>query len=231
MIRKALEAEDPLVTEVVRHAAEVLGQACINVRHLLDPEAIVLGGGVIEACSAFVMPIVENIVGRDPLPGAHEGGHVLLSALSDDAVSLGAVAAARRLVGRSPFKKRFAVKPVYSEISNVGFGEITIDKKTYDCDVTITVGGKVKKRNEKQAKELYGTSHIVGAKELVKVCKGGPEVLFIGAGKAGQVELTEDARQFLAQRSIRCEIQTTVKAVECYNKSKLRKAALMHITC
>ena len=69
MIRKALEREDPLVTSVMRHAAEVLGYACINVRHLLDPEAIVLGGGVIEACSGFVMPIVENIVGLDPLPG------------------------------------------------------------------------------------------------------------------------------------------------------------------
>ena len=113
MIRKALEVEDELVTEVMRRAAEVLGYACVNVRHLIDPEAIVLGGGVIEACSDFIMPIVENIVGLDPLPGAREGGRVLLSALGDDAVVLGAVAAARKLVGRSPFKKRFLVKPKY----------------------------------------------------------------------------------------------------------------------
>ena len=65
---------------------------------------IVLGGGVIEACSDFMMPIVENIVGRDRLPGARDGGQVLLSALGDDAVVLGAVALARKLVGRSPFK-------------------------------------------------------------------------------------------------------------------------------
>jgi glucokinase len=106
MIRKALEMEDEVVTGVVRRAAEVLGYACVNVRHLIDPEAIVLGGGVIEACSDFIMPIVENIVGRDPLPGAREGGRVLLSALGDDAVVLGAVAAARKRVQRSPFKKR-----------------------------------------------------------------------------------------------------------------------------
>ncbi len=88
MIRKALDVEDELVTQVMRCAAEVLGYACVNVRHLIDPEAIVFGGGVIEACSDFIMPIIENIVGTDPLPGAREGGRVLLSALGDDAVAL-----------------------------------------------------------------------------------------------------------------------------------------------
>ena len=87
-IRRACEAEDPLVSEIVRHASEVLGYACLTVRHLLDPSVIVLGGGVIEACSDFIMPIVENIVGSDRLPGARDGGQVLLSALGDDAVVL-----------------------------------------------------------------------------------------------------------------------------------------------
>ena len=231
MIRKALDVEDKLVTAVMRRAAEVLGYACVNVRHLIDPEAIVLGGGVVEACSDFIMPIVENIVGLDPLPGAREGGPVLLSALGDDAVVLGAVAAARSLVGRSPFEKRFLVTPAYPEIARVDFGEITVGQRTYSRDVYITVGGKVKKRDESLAKELYGSTHTVGPKELEKVCKGGPEVLFIGAGKSSKVELTKDARRFLALRSIKCEIKATVKAVESYNQSKLRKAALIHVTC
>jgi hypothetical protein len=201
------------------------------VRHLIDPAAIVLGGGVIEACSDFMIPIVENLIGLDPFPGARDGGRVLLSALGGDAVALGAVAAARKLIGRSPFKKRFHVKPRYPEITGIGFGEITVGKETYSRDIYISVGGKVKKREEALAKELYGSAHTVGPKELEKVCKGGPEVLFIGAGKSGKVDLTEDARRFLAQRSIRCEIQPTVKAVESYNKSKLRKATLMHVTC
>ena len=231
MIRKALEVEDELVTGIMRRAAEVLGYACVNVRHLIDPEAIVLGGGVIEACSDFIMPIVENIVGLDPLPGAREGGRVLLSALGDDAVVLGAVAAARKLVGRSPFKKRFFVKPKYPDITRIGFGEITVGRKTYSRDIYISVSGKVRKREEDVAKELYGSAHVVGSKELETVCRGGPEVLFIGAGKSSKVELTEDARRFLAQRSIKCEIQPTVKAVESYNRSKLRKATLIHVTC
>ncbi len=147
-IRRALEAEDPLVSEVVRHASEVIGHACLTVRHLIDPEVIVLGGGVIEACSDFMMPIVENIVGSDRLPGARDGGQVFLSALGDDAVVLGAVALARKLVGRSPFKKRFAVAPRYPEIVRAGAGEITVGRKTYRRDVYIPVNGKTKKRGK-----------------------------------------------------------------------------------
>ena len=36
---------------------------------------------------------------------------------------------------------------------------------------------------------------------------------------------------FLAQRSIECEILPTVKAIESYNKSKRRKAALIRAKC
>ena len=152
MIRKALEAEDPLVTEVMRRAAEVLGYACVTVRHLLDPEAIVFGGGVLEACSDFIMPIIENLVGLDPLPGAREGGRVLLSALGDDAVALGAVAAARRLVGRSPFKKRYFVKPRYPTIRRPGSTRWPSGRKTYRRDIYIPVSGKVHKRDRSLAK-------------------------------------------------------------------------------
>ncbi|MEN6405010.1 MAG: ROK family protein [Thermoguttaceae bacterium] len=231
LIRKALDMEDPLVTDVLRRAAEVLGHACVNVRHMIDPAVIVLGGGVIEACSDFMMPIVENIVGRDPLPGAREGGRVLLSALGDDAVVLGAVAAARKLVGRSPFKRRFSVQPTYPEITRFRFGKITVDRETYHRDLYIFVDGKIKKRDQSIAKEQYDSTHVIGPKELEKVCRGGPEILFVGAGKSSQVELTEDAQRYLAQRSIQFELLPTDKAVERYNRSKQRKAALMHITC
>ena len=231
MLRRALALGDELVTEIMRRASQVLGHACLTVRHLIDPEVIVLGGGVVEACGDLMLPIVEEIVASDQLPGAREGGRVLLSALGDDAVVLGAVAEARTLAGRSPLKKRFAVKQEYPEIKHASFGEVTVGKKTYGRDIQIRVNGKVKKRDRQLAKGLYGTAHTVGPQELEKVCKGGPEVLFVGAGQSGNVELTDDARQYLSQRSIRCEILKTPEAVEAYNKSQQRKAALIHVTC
>lgn len=229
-IRKALKAEDSLVTQVLHRASEVLGYACLTVRHLIDPEVIVLGGGLIEACSDFMMPIIENIVGSDRLPGARDGGRVLLSALGDDAVVLGAVALARKHIGRSPFKKRFHVEPTYQPITRFSFGEIVVGSKTYDHDVYIPVNGKVKDRDKALGKK-HDDLHTIGPKELEEVCKGGPEVLFVGGGKENRVTLSEEAQRYLSQRAIRCEILPTVKVVEAYNKSKARKAALIHVTC
>ena len=104
-LARALKLKDELATEVMRRAAEVLGHACLTVRHLIDPEVIVLGGGVIKACGDFVLPIVEKIVASDQLRGAREGGNVVLSALGDDAVVIGAVALARKALRRKAAKK------------------------------------------------------------------------------------------------------------------------------
>jgi glucokinase len=230
-LKKALGRGDELVTEVMRQASEVLGHACLTVRHLIDPDVIVLGGGVLEACSDFIMPIVENIVGSDQLPGARPGGRVLLSALGDDAVVLGALALARKHVGRDPFKKEFATTRPYPDIIGTKFGEVTVGSKTHERDIYITVDGRVKKRKKAIAKERYGSSHVIGPEELGAVCKGGPEVLFIGAGHSGRVELNEEGQRFLAQRMIEFHALPTPEIVDAYNESKQRKAALIHVTC
>ncbi len=230
-LRQALDAEDALVTEVMRRAAETLGYACINVRHLIDPEVIVLGGGVVEACSDFILPIVENIVGSDGLPGARDGGRVLLSALGDDAVVLGAVALARTFVGRSPFKKRFAVTPSYPTVVRTRFGEIVVSEKTYTRDVYITADGNVKKRKKQLAREEYHTAHALGPKELEKVCQGGPEILFVGTGESGALKLNDEALRFHSQRSIQCKSMPTPDLPDAYNKCNKRKAAVIHVTC
>ena len=230
-LRKGLDAKDELVTEVMQRACEVLGHACLTVRHLIDPEVIVLGGGVVEACGDFVLPIVKGIVDADQLAGARDGGHVLISSLGDDAVVLGAVALACEHVGRNPFEKKYAVKPKYPELSDAEFGQITIGGEAYSRDVFVTVDGVVKNRKKSKAKEIYGTSHMVGPKELKKVCRGGPEVLFVATGHSGQIELTEDAQRFLQQRAIECRPVETSQIAATYNDSKKRKAVLVHVTC
>lgn len=230
-LRRALDREDELVTDLMRRASEVLGHACLTVRHLIDPEVIVLGGGVVEACGDFILPIVQEIVGSDQLPGAREGGQLRLSALGDDAVVLGAVVLARGHVGRCPFKESLAVKPTYPRISEAGFGQLTVGEETYERDILITADGKVKNRKKGKAKKLYGTSHVLGPEELKKVCQGGPEVLFIGTGYSGQLQVTEQSGSYLRQRSIECRALPTPKVVEAYNSCQKRKAALIHVTC
>ncbi len=227
-LRRALDVGDELVTEVMRHAAEVLGYACLSVRHLIDPEVIVLGGGVIKACSDYMLPIVEHIVGSDQLPGAREGGGVRLSTLGDDAVVLGAVALARRRAGRNPFKKRFSVRPFYPRITAVDEGSITVGRKTYSQDVLLLADGSVEKR-KKSAKRHADQAHAITVKELAKLCGGGPETLFLGTGHGGQLELDEEGQRFLGHRSIQWTTAPTSEAAAAYNKSKKRKAALLHV--
>jgi glucokinase len=230
-LRDALDANDDLVTEILRKASEVLGYGCLTVRHLIDPEVIVLGGGVAEACSGFMLPIIEGILASDQLAGAREGGHVVLSALGDDAVVVGAAALAAIKAGLSPFEKKNAVRPNYPQIGEAAFGEIAVGKKTYANDIVIRVDGKVKKRKKAAVKARHGTSHVVDPKELERICRGGPEIVFVGSGHQGQMTLNADAELFLSQRRIRLEVARTSELAEAYNACSERKAALIHVTC
>lgn len=230
-LRDALDANDALVAEVMRRASEVLGYACLSVRHLLDPEVIVLGGGVVEACGHFMLPIIDGILESDQLAGACSGGHVALSALGDDAVVLGAAALAATKAGRNPFKERNSILPEYPKIGDATLGELVVGKKTFSTDVTIRVDGKVKKRKQAQVKLRHGTMHVLDAVEVRKLCRGGPEVIFVGTGHSSQLHLDEEARQFLGRRLIKVELLPTPQFAQAYNACSARKAALIHVTC
>ena len=230
-LKRALARDDELVGEVLRRAAEVLGHACLTVRHVLDPEVLVLGGGVMEACGDFMFPFVERIVNGDPYPGTPESGRIVLSSLGDDAGVLGAVALAREHIGRSPFGRPLAAGVASLSITRSEFGRITVGMETYDGDVYIRTNGKVKTRKKKLAKRLYGDSHVIGPEEAAEVCKGAPEVLFVGAGHSSCVELNAEAEQYLRRRGVACQVLPTPQAVDAYNACRQRKAALIHVTC
>jgi len=123
------------------------------------------------------------------------------------------------------------VNSEYPQIDRTSFGQVTVGGKTYTHDLYIRADGKLKKRDKKLAKQLYGSSHTIGPEELEKVCKGDPEVLFIGNGMSGLAEVNEQARRYLAERSIQYEVLTTPKAAQAYNNSPRRKALLIHVTC
>ena len=229
MLRRGLIAKDDLVTEVMTRASEVLGWACLTVRHLLDPDAIVLGGGVMEACGDFMLPIVEGIVATDKLTGAREGGRILLSALGDDAGVLGAVALARQLAGRDPFAKGARVLPKYPRVAFSKSGEVTVGKNTYDRDICIRVNGKVRRRKKTVPPARDKADLAVTADDVQKACKGGPEVLFIGTGQSGKTKIGKDAKEYLRRRAIECRALSTPDAIEAYNKTDQRKAALLRM--
>jgi glucokinase len=231
MLRRALEKRDKVVTRVLRRAAEVLGYGCLTVRHMVDPEVIVLGGGVIEACGDLMVPIAQKVVQADRLPGARPGGQVVRSALGDDAVMLGAVALARQHVGRSPFQKKFAAAPEYPPIRQWRYGRVAVGGTVYDHDVYIRVDGKVKARKKCPPGTKGRVCHAVGLAELRKVCKGGPEALFVATGRGGRAAVTREGAEFLRSEAIELHALPTPRAIAAYNQSRRRKAILLHVTC
>jgi hypothetical protein len=119
----------------------------------------------------------------------------------------------------------------YPTITGTQFGAITLGKETYDKDIYIRADGTVQKRKKKLAKQAYGTSHKIGPDELKKLCKGGPEIVFIGTGQQGLAELTEEGRRYLEKHGIDYAAMPTPDVIASYNKCRQPKAALIHITC
>ncbi|MFH2201842.1 MAG: ROK family protein [Elusimicrobiota bacterium] len=97
VLKKALKRKDRVATRAVGAAALVFGDACVSLRHIFDPELFVFGGGLIEACGKFILPIVRKRLDRDPFFKSVGRCPVVPSALGDDAVILGAAALAKEL--------------------------------------------------------------------------------------------------------------------------------------
>jgi len=91
-LKEALKRKDPLVTDVIRRSSYLLGLTTASVLHIVDPEVIVFGGGVIEACGDFMLPLIEKTALKVAMSGNGKPLKIVRSALGDDALLLGGVA-------------------------------------------------------------------------------------------------------------------------------------------
>ncbi len=85
--------------EIVDHAIESLGIGLGSLNNILDPDAIVLGGGVANALQTRWQQLVNAIVRRS-LPDRGDPGRIALTTLGDDVSLLGAAQQAFRSVRR-----------------------------------------------------------------------------------------------------------------------------------
>ena len=95
-LRKALRRGDKFVERVVEDAAEYTGIAVANVINLLNPEVIVLGGGVMDQLADEMMAIIIETAKDYALTGTAKGIEIIASRLGDDAGITGAAVLARR---------------------------------------------------------------------------------------------------------------------------------------
>jgi glucokinase len=90
VIAHALEERDPVVTDVMTRASYHLGIFTATLVNAIDPACIVYGGGLIEACGGFVLPIIRETTYRHLIrPVDPQKLPILPAALGDNAVAIG----------------------------------------------------------------------------------------------------------------------------------------------
>ncbi|HWI56671.1 MAG TPA: ROK family protein [Bacillota bacterium] len=95
-LRKAIRRGDRFVDRVVEDAAEYIGIAAANVINILNPEVVVLGGGVIEALQDEMISVIIETAKDYAMTGAMKGVEIMASELGDNAGITGGAVLARR---------------------------------------------------------------------------------------------------------------------------------------
>jgi len=111
-------------------------------------------------------------------------------------------------------------------IESYSFGRIIIDGKTYTSDVIILPDGV---RPGWWRKE----GHSLHQEDLTEVIEARPQVLVIGTGNVGLMQVPQEVLDYLATHGIRAEVERTAAACKRYNElaQSERVAAALHLTC
>ena len=95
LLAEALAARDDLVHDVMSRAMEHLGVAVASIAHVVSPEMIVIGGGIIEAMNDEMLGLVQQSAKRRALPLVMDNVKFVRGKLGEDAGVLGAAVLAR----------------------------------------------------------------------------------------------------------------------------------------
>lgn len=91
-LAEAIKKGDKVIEQIVKDAAGYLGTAIGGLIHLLAPDIVVLGGGLVEAMPELYVEQVSAAAKRWVLPSFAKGYEIVSAKLGDDAVALGAAA-------------------------------------------------------------------------------------------------------------------------------------------
>jgi len=111
-------------------------------------------------------------------------------------------------------------------IDSYEFGNIVVGGKAYTQDLII-LPDRVFANWWRQE----GHSLVVGDLELVLHTR--PEILIVGTGTEGLMDVPPDTRSAIARAGIQLIVQPTADAVVTYNRLRTEKhlAAALHLTC
>ena len=110
-------------------------------------------------------------------------------------------------------------------IDSTKFGEITVNGKPYDSDLTVYWDGRVAFRSKE---------HVVELGEFLKVMKAGPDVLVVGTGQSAVLRIAPEVIQLASDRKVQVYAEATPRAVEMFNafaSSGRKVVGIFHVTC
>ena len=117
------------------------------------------------------------------------------------------------------------------KIDSTIFGAITIDGKIYQHDVVVRLSGEVVKRKKKLSKKLYGTSHVLSKDEAKFLFENGCDQVVIGSGQMGNVHLSPEAEAYFERKGCEVVLKPTPEAIRMFNRSRIKRIGLFHVTC
>ena len=99
VLAKAMRANDKLTLKVIKKTTKYLGIGIGSIVNFLNPEMIVLGGGVVEALDDTFLDSIRAAAKKYALPNTLGGVQIVQAELGDNAGILGAAALARQRAG------------------------------------------------------------------------------------------------------------------------------------
>lgn len=90
VLARAIAAGEKMVENEVRKAAYYIGIGTANLINILSPEAVVLGGGLVEAMEALMLEEVNRAIEAHAMPFLCRNLRLRAAQLGDDAVVMGA---------------------------------------------------------------------------------------------------------------------------------------------
>ncbi|MBF0386976.1 MAG: ROK family protein [Candidatus Omnitrophica bacterium] len=214
-IKKALQAKDPLVTRVIRRSSEALGSACVSLNHIFNPEAFIFGGGLVESCGEYILPVVERALKQDPFFARLNTPRVLQAKLGDDATMLGAVAAVRQECDPRDLKDA----PYYPVVRVTPSGKLSVKGRLMSGPFFIRADGKVKELGDI-------TPSYLAERDVEELCRKGPELFIAACGAGKKTVLALKAARFLKKKKIAFKACGLKEAVRFYSISDERRVIL-----
>jgi len=96
----SIKEGDEAVEDVIREAARYIGIAIAGVVNLINPEVVILGGGMVEAMPELFVDRVEKSANKRVMPAFEDTFKVVPAELEDDAGVLGAALWAEHRLGK-----------------------------------------------------------------------------------------------------------------------------------